>query len=235
MLFENEIKRIKKLFFVNKHIKKILCKNFEIFVMNCTYKINKYDMSMFVVMNHISLNTNFYIDFAFIEKKKRKISFESLSKSNSYTNHSIWRISLLLLLTEISFWWTFSKFNILTFSIFYTFDISTKTCSKIANRFFARKKIEKSFWFIDIESFTFTSKSNTMRHTRNSFVNFETSTSKTYNMWKTFEWHHDAVDFANTKSTKYFISTFSSFREWKAIIAYWSTCWNFLRVISWSL
>ena len=72
VLLENEIKRVKRLFFVNKHIKKVLCKNFEVLVMDCTYKINKYGMSMLVVMNHISLSTSFYIGFAFIEKEEEK-------------------------------------------------------------------------------------------------------------------------------------------------------------------
>ena len=67
-----EIKRLHRLFFVNNDVKKILCKNFEIFVMNCIYKINRYDMSLMIIMNHIAININFYIDFAFLKKKKQK-------------------------------------------------------------------------------------------------------------------------------------------------------------------
>lgn len=72
MLLENETKRVKRLFFVNKHIKKVLCKNSEILVMDCTYKTNRYGMPMLVVMSHTSLGTSFYIGFAFIEKKEEK-------------------------------------------------------------------------------------------------------------------------------------------------------------------
>ena len=69
----NEIsKRVRRLFFVNKLCKKILCKNSEIIIMNCIYKINKYDMSMLVIMNHIFLYSNFYIDFAFIEIEEKE-------------------------------------------------------------------------------------------------------------------------------------------------------------------
>ena len=68
----HEIRRLRKLFFVNNDVKKILRKNFEILVMNCIYKINKYDMSLMIIMSHTAIDTNFYIDFAFLEKKKQK-------------------------------------------------------------------------------------------------------------------------------------------------------------------
>ena len=68
----DEIKRLRKFFFVNNDVKKILCKNFEIFVMNCIYKINKYDMSLMIIMSHIAINISFYIDFAFLKKKEQK-------------------------------------------------------------------------------------------------------------------------------------------------------------------
>ena len=67
-----EIRRLHRLFFVNNDVKKILCKNFEIFVMNCIHKINKYDMSLMIIMNHIVIDINFYIDFAFLKKKEQK-------------------------------------------------------------------------------------------------------------------------------------------------------------------
>ena len=66
------IKQMRRLFFVNKHVKKILIKNFEIIIMNCTYKINKYKMSLLVIMSHTILSTSFYIDFAFLKKEKKK-------------------------------------------------------------------------------------------------------------------------------------------------------------------
>ena len=68
----HEIKRLRRLFFVNNDVKKILRKNFEILVMNCIYKINKYDMSLMIIMSHTAIDTSFYIGFAFLEKKKQK-------------------------------------------------------------------------------------------------------------------------------------------------------------------
>ena len=65
-------KQIKKLFFVNKYVIDILRKNFEIIVINCIYKINKYCMLLFVIINHIALNISFYIVFAFLTSKKEK-------------------------------------------------------------------------------------------------------------------------------------------------------------------
>ena len=67
---KNNIKRIKQLFFVNKIIKKVLCKNFKILIINCIYKINKYKISMFVIIKIIALKFSFYINFAFFKKKK---------------------------------------------------------------------------------------------------------------------------------------------------------------------
>ena len=71
---EFKIKRVKRLFFVHKFIKNVLCKNFEILIIDCTYKINKYKMSIFVIMKVIVLRINFYIDFAFL-KKEEKLNF----------------------------------------------------------------------------------------------------------------------------------------------------------------
>ena len=68
----DEIKRLKKLFFVNNDVKKILRKNFEIIVMNYIYKINKYNMFLMIIMNHIAIYINFYIDFAFLKNEKQK-------------------------------------------------------------------------------------------------------------------------------------------------------------------
>ena len=63
---------MRKLFFVNKHVADIFRKNFEIIIMNVTYKINKYEISLFVIINYTALNNSFYIVFAFLKKKKKK-------------------------------------------------------------------------------------------------------------------------------------------------------------------
>ena len=64
-------KRVKILFFVNKKMINILCKNFEMFIINCIYKINKYDMFLLNIVDHIFINIIFYIDFAFVWTKKK--------------------------------------------------------------------------------------------------------------------------------------------------------------------
>ena len=63
-------KQIKKLFFVNKHVIKILRKNLEIIAINAIYKINKYNISLIIIINHTTLNINFYIVFVFFKKKR---------------------------------------------------------------------------------------------------------------------------------------------------------------------
>jgi hypothetical protein len=40
-------------------------------VMNCTYKINKYKMSLFIVSDQIVLHKIFYVAFCFMTKKKQ--------------------------------------------------------------------------------------------------------------------------------------------------------------------
>ena len=42
-------------------------------IMNCIYKINRYDMFLLDIVDHIFINIIFYIDFAFIYAKKEKI------------------------------------------------------------------------------------------------------------------------------------------------------------------
>ena len=64
------IKKIKMLFFVDKNIINILRKNFEIFVINCIYKTNRFNMFLLNIVDHIFIETTFYIDFAFINKKR---------------------------------------------------------------------------------------------------------------------------------------------------------------------
>ena len=58
------------LFFVDKNIINILRKNFEIFVMNCIYKTNRFNIFLLNIVDHTFIETTFYIDFAFIDKKR---------------------------------------------------------------------------------------------------------------------------------------------------------------------
>jgi hypothetical protein len=60
------------LFFVEKHIFELLKNNWKVLLMNCIYKINKYKLSLFVIVDHISLSITFYVDFAFLTKETEK-------------------------------------------------------------------------------------------------------------------------------------------------------------------
>ena len=57
--------------FVNKHVADIICKNPEVIVIDCTYKINKYRMPLLVIIDHTALNISFYIAFVFIESEEK--------------------------------------------------------------------------------------------------------------------------------------------------------------------
>ena len=66
-------KRVKILFFVDKEVMDILCKNFEVLIMDCTYKTNKYGMPLLDIVGHTSIGTTFYIGFAFIYGEKEEV------------------------------------------------------------------------------------------------------------------------------------------------------------------
>ena len=60
---------MKKLFFINKQMIEVLCKNFEVLIMNCTYKTNKYKMFLLTIIKHIVIDFTFIINFVFLIKK----------------------------------------------------------------------------------------------------------------------------------------------------------------------
>ena len=51
------------LFFTPKVMQNLLCLNLEILIMNCTYKTNKYKMSLLIIIGVIAINTTFYVAF----------------------------------------------------------------------------------------------------------------------------------------------------------------------------
>ena len=91
--------RVQRLFFVNKHVQKILCKNFEMLIMNCIYKINKYEMSLFVIMNFIALKTNFYINFAFL-KSEKKTNFDWIIEQHKKLYKSLNLSNFVVIITN---------------------------------------------------------------------------------------------------------------------------------------
>lgn len=57
------------LFFVEKHTVEILKGNSEVFLMDCTYKTNKFKLPLLVIIGHTSLGITFYVGFAFLAKE----------------------------------------------------------------------------------------------------------------------------------------------------------------------
>ena len=78
-------------FFARCSSQKFLQKNFEMLMMNCTYKINCFKLSLLMIIDQTTLHFIFYIVFVFIKKKKMndyiwimqqmKILYESLNLS----------------------------------------------------------------------------------------------------------------------------------------------------------
>jgi hypothetical protein len=65
-----DTKEIRRLFFLNKKSGHILRKNFEVLVMDCTYKTNKYKMPLLTIVGQTSIGTTFHVGFAFLESER---------------------------------------------------------------------------------------------------------------------------------------------------------------------
>ena len=48
----------------------MLTRNSEILIMNCTYKINRYKMSLLIIIEVIALNIFFFVEFCFMKVEK---------------------------------------------------------------------------------------------------------------------------------------------------------------------
>ena len=58
------------LFFCRVSFKKILKHNYEVLLIDVIYKINKYKISLVIVIGCTALNIIFYVNFAFIREEK---------------------------------------------------------------------------------------------------------------------------------------------------------------------
>ena len=47
---------MKKFLFINKQVIETLCKNFEVLIINCIYKINKYKIFLLTIIEHIIID-----------------------------------------------------------------------------------------------------------------------------------------------------------------------------------
>ena len=66
---------VKRMFFVDKDVAKILSQNSEILILDCTYKTNRYKMPLMTIAGQTALGTTFLIGFAFLSGEKQS-SFE---------------------------------------------------------------------------------------------------------------------------------------------------------------
>lgn len=62
---------VKRLFFVDKNVAKILSKNSEVLILDCTYKTNKYKMPLMTIAGQTALGTTFLVGFAFLSGEKQ--------------------------------------------------------------------------------------------------------------------------------------------------------------------
>ena len=60
---------VQRLFFAGRLSKRILKVSWEVLLLDCTYKTNHYRMPLCVISGVTSLNTSFYIGFAFLSSE----------------------------------------------------------------------------------------------------------------------------------------------------------------------
>jgi histone-lysine N-methyltransferase SETD2 len=65
--FRNQITH---LFFSKRSSQNLLKTNYEVLIMNCIYKTNKYKMSLMIISHQTSLHKTFYVSFCFMMKEK---------------------------------------------------------------------------------------------------------------------------------------------------------------------
>ena len=58
------------LFFTKENTLKMLKNNSKVLLMNCIYKINKFKLSLLIIVEQIFMSSTFYTEFAFISKKQ---------------------------------------------------------------------------------------------------------------------------------------------------------------------
>jgi hypothetical protein len=68
-LQKDENNQVTHLFFSKESSQSLLKKNFEILIMNCIYKSNKYKMSLLIISDQTTLHINFYVTFCFMTQK----------------------------------------------------------------------------------------------------------------------------------------------------------------------
>ncbi len=67
---KNNHNQISHLFFFKEFSHNILRFNFEVLVLDCIYKTNKYKMSLLIIFEQIALHRKFYVTFCFMIREK---------------------------------------------------------------------------------------------------------------------------------------------------------------------
>jgi hypothetical protein len=68
-LQKNSNNQITHLFFIRESSQTILKNNYEILMLDCTYKINRYKMFLLMINEQIEMNKSFYVRFCFMTKE----------------------------------------------------------------------------------------------------------------------------------------------------------------------
>ncbi len=77
---KNARDQITHLFFIKESCQFILKINHEVLVLDCTYKINRYKMSLLIISDQTKLHINFYVAFCFMSRKKMSDYFWTLNQ-----------------------------------------------------------------------------------------------------------------------------------------------------------
>jgi hypothetical protein len=123
-------------------------------IINCIYKINRYDMFLCIIFEMISLNNKFYVAFAFLSSENFTSfawvmkQIEKLYKHFNIFNSSFFEIDCEFNLINVIF------LIFLMLNMFYSFNILMKTLSKIANLLLMMMNHEKLFININMMSCT---------------------------------------------------------------------------------
>ncbi len=68
---KDRLNQVTHFLFAKKSSQSILKINYEVLIMNCTYKINRYKMSLMIIFDQIVLHKTFYVVFCFMTKEKQ--------------------------------------------------------------------------------------------------------------------------------------------------------------------
>lgn len=75
------------LFFTKENTLKMLKNNSKVLLMNCIYKINKFKLSLLIIVEQIFMSSTFYTEFAFISKKQEADYVWTLIFFKKYLTH----------------------------------------------------------------------------------------------------------------------------------------------------